>query len=250
MKWSIFLPGFALASILFFQLLFYVWKKEDWRKFKLNQQTPADKVQRKERKYSLISLFIFAIAGILMEWLEQAGWTQIYYEVDGIGWLYLLPSFFLAFLIHDGYFYWTHRLLHVKWLYKHVHIWHHSFNNPTPFSAFAFHPIEGIMQIAIVPLVAVLIPIHWSVLVFFAGFLLAMTVYGHCGFEMRANKTGIFRLFNTSLHHYQHHRHVRYNFGIYMNMWDALMGTNHHSYPEVLGEFWKESQKAHPKTVS
>ena len=49
-----------------------------------------------------------------------------------------LPSLALLFAaahaFNDVFFYWTHRLLHTKWLYTHVHKIHHESFNPDPWA--------------------------------------------------------------------------------------------------------------------
>ena len=35
---------------------------------------------------------------------------------------------------------------------------------------------------------------------------------------------------NSVTHHAQHHEKFRANFGLYFNVWDRLMGTNHRDY--------------------
>ena len=39
--------------------------------------------------------------------------------------LYMLACVLVLDVAHDAWFYWTHRLLHHKWLYRHVHYMHH-----------------------------------------------------------------------------------------------------------------------------
>jgi sterol desaturase/sphingolipid hydroxylase (fatty acid hydroxylase superfamily) len=61
----------------------------------------------------------------------------------------------------------------------------------------------------------------------------AMNVIGHLGFEVlwrgfASNR--IFKWHNTSVHHNQHHQRVHCNYGLYFNLWDRLMGTNHPTY--------------------
>lgn len=51
--------------------------------------------------------------------------------------LSLLGVFVLTFFNYfwgDFHFYWTHRMLHTKWLYRNVHKVHHESFNPDPFS--------------------------------------------------------------------------------------------------------------------
>lgn len=40
-------------------------------------------------------------------------------------WLYLIFTIVVLDFLHDAWFYWTHRLLHWKPLYRHVHHLHH-----------------------------------------------------------------------------------------------------------------------------
>jgi sterol desaturase/sphingolipid hydroxylase (fatty acid hydroxylase superfamily) len=115
-------------------------------------------------------------------------------------------------------------------MFKRIHSWHHQSHNTNPWAAFSFHPFEGVLQIGILPLVAFTLPINEAVLFAFAGFLLFMTVYGHSGYELRANKWSTLNIFNTSLHHYQHHKLVRYNFGLYLNLWDRIFSSNAPDY--------------------
>jgi sterol desaturase/sphingolipid hydroxylase (fatty acid hydroxylase superfamily) len=43
-------------------------------------------------------------------------------------------------------------------------------------------------------------------------------------------KTPLGWLINSVTHHAQHHEKFRANYGLYFNVWDRLMGTNHPDY--------------------
>ena len=62
---------------------------------------------------------------------------------------------------------------------------------------------------------------------------------GHLGFELFPKGFTQHRLtwwLNTSTHHNLHHQRAGYNFGLYFNYWDKIMGTNHPDYQEIFDE--------------
>ena len=102
-------------------------------------------------------------------------------------------------------------------------------------AAFAFHPLEAIVEVGIVPLVVFLMPIHPLALLIWVLYQTGMNVLGHLGFELFPSgfTTGkISKWHNTSTHHNMHHKLVNCNYGLYYNFWDRIMGTNHAHYSE------------------
>lgn len=231
--WSLYIPFAALALILYFQFIdvFFRGKKKS---FLIEGESPV-RPKWSEVRFTLLNLLVFSAFGLLVGFWIDRGTSQVYTEwpTSVLGYIYLLVTFFGALAVHDIYFYWTHRLLHYRPVFKYVHAWHHESHKVNAWSAFSFHPLEGVFQIGVVPLVAWLFPIHEWVLVVFTFFLLFISVYGHCGYELRPNKLNAFRVFNTSLHHFQHHKHVHYNFGIYLNLWDKWFKTDYPKYDEA-----------------
>lgn len=60
-----------------------------------------------------------------------------------------------------------------------------------------------------------------------------MNVVGHCGLEILPRgfaKHWLNRWHNATTHHDMHHRYVRHNYGLYFNLWDWIMRTNHRAY--------------------
>lgn len=231
-RWGIYIPVITILLILLFHYLGRIFGK----KVNGNVIDPSQPsvVRSFELFQTLQSILIFCFTGMITGFFIDRGLTKVYWGIGMNVWelTYLVLSFILALGFHDIYFYLTHRLLHLRFLFKIVHFKHHRSHPTNALSTFSFHPIEGIIQILVVPLVAFVIPLHEGVLLLFTAFLIFVSVYGHSGYELRPNKKGLFRIFNTSLHHYQHHEFVNYNFGIYLHLWDDIFGTNYPSYKE------------------
>ncbi len=138
------------------------------------------------------------------------------------------------FLLHDTWFYWTHRLLHLPWL-AHHHRHHHASRSPTPWTAYTFGPLEAVFQSSFVPLVLFVLPLHTSIIVLFYGGMLLRNLIGHSGFEVFPPaflRSPWLSWLTTVTHHDLHHQKGRYNFGLYTRLWDRWMGTEDPDYPE------------------
>lgn len=233
---------FILTNILYFILggsaflIFYVLMKEKWITKKIQKRFPANSYLWFEIKYSLLSTIIFGFTAAFISWAHDHGWTKMYSQISDYGVPYFIFSIIAMIFIHDTYFYWGHRFMHLKKVYPYVHQVHHHSTNPTPWATFCFHPLEGIIEAAIVPIFVFIMPTHLLAIGVFFMFMTFMNVLGHLGFELYPKGFTTNKWFawnNTSTHHNMHHSLFNCNYGLYFNFWDKLMGTNHEKYHET-----------------
>ncbi len=223
-------------------VFFYVWKANPLRRFRIQKRPPRNKYIMHELKCSLITrmfVALFTVGLILLAAGSDTNYTMIYMEFDEYGWGYFIGSILLVMVLHDAYFYWTHRLMHHKRVYKYVHRVHHKSINPTPFASFSFHPSETFLETMFVPLIIFVIPVHPIAIVTYSSILFLYNVYAHSGFEFMPKwwvRNPVTKYFNTPTNHNQHHGKFNYNYGLYFNWWDRWMGTHYEHYETVFEE--------------
>jgi Delta7-sterol 5-desaturase len=185
----------------------------------------------RELMFSLSSQFVFLGVGVWLAFGEGASNANMYTDISQYGWVYLIFTTFLLFAIDDTYFYWTHRTLHHPKLFEHFHRVHHESVDPTPFTAYSFHPVEavvlGIGGLATIPL-TILMPWHPTSLIVFGLGNIIFNVIGHLGYEVYPsfwNRIPLLRWKTPAMHHYLHHQMVGGNYGLYFRWWDKLCGT-------------------------
>jgi sterol desaturase/sphingolipid hydroxylase (fatty acid hydroxylase superfamily) len=214
-------------------LLCYVIFRRRWLHRKIIARFPAGSEIRRELKYSILSLLIFGLVGAATVVAGRLGWTQLYWRIDQHGWTWFWLSIGCVVLLHDAYFYWTHRLMHHPRLFRLFHRVHHLSTNPSPWASYAFSPLEAFVQAGIFPLAALVMPLHPLAFLIFMLVQITYNVLGHTGYEYHPRwfmNTPLKRLFNTPTNHIMHHETMRGNYGIYFNVWDRLMRTNHVDY--------------------
>ena len=184
----------------------------------------------REIGWSLASAAIYGVpAGIVAWGWQERGWTRIYTDWDAMPLWYLPVAPLLYLLLHDSWFYWTHRLMHRPAWFRAMHAVHHASRPPTAWAAMSFHPWEAITGAVVIPALVFLVPIHVAML---GVVLLVMTVMGvtnHMGWEMFPRKlvhSPLGGWLITASHHQRHHEEYRCNYGLYFRFWDRLCGTD------------------------
>jgi sterol desaturase/sphingolipid hydroxylase (fatty acid hydroxylase superfamily) len=224
---------FIFAGIAY--LFFYVWKINTFIHKKIQPLIPERRSVLNEIKYSISTIIVFSFVFNLIFFLRQNGYSKTYIELDKYGYAYFILSLPMLLLIHDFYFYCIHRLMHHPKLFKHVHTVHHRSHNPTPFAAFAFHPLEAFLEIGIV-FIVLIIPINRYIFILFSFFVLFINIFGHLGFELYGRnflQTPLGKVISTSTHHNMHHKYANCNYGLYSIIWDRIFKSNHKKYEET-----------------
>lgn len=133
---------------------------------------------------------------------------------------------------HDTWFYWTHRLLHTRAFWP-IHQLHHQSRTPTVLTAYAFHPLEALVNGAFILPASLITPLSYPVLVAFMVTMIARNAMAHGGREVfPAGRDGHPRLgwMTTVTHHDLHHQRGAGNYGLYFSFWDRIMGTERADY--------------------
>jgi len=187
----------------------------------------------REISYSLGSLAVFAaVAGVVMALLISHH-AEIYDDPRkyGLAWFFL--SYPLLVIWHDAYTYWTHRLLHTRWMMRHVHFVHHRSRHPSPFAAYATHPAESLIVGLVILLPLLVVPLNGYVLIAFGIGEIIRAAVNHAGVETmprRFARHWFWGRFVTTTHHHLHHEAVRGNYALWFTWWDRWCGTERADY--------------------
>lgn len=229
---------YLIPASLFF-LIFWVVAK-NWLMHLFIQRTMPKSIQLwKEFAYSMSTVVIFSLVGFGIYSAENAGLTRIYNNINDYSIAYLIGSLVVAIVFHDFYFYWTHRLMHHKKLFKHVHRVHHESTNPSPWAAYSFHPWEALVQSLVMPILIFSLPLHPIAAFLFLAYMIIRNVIGHLGFEIlpKGFTKNKWLNWNTAVtHHNMHHEQFHSNYGLYFTWWDKLMKTEHAKYHDTFDE--------------
>ncbi len=183
------------------------------------RELPAGQLRR-ELHWSGISILIFG-CGLVVPWgLLQLGWAQ--FAVEPATWR-VLAEIALLFVWNELHFYISHRLLHTPWL-RRFHATHHRSHIATPFSIYAFHPVEALM-LGSVPLLPMLVhDFSFIALASLPVMSIALNSLGHSNYEF--SRTAPARgWLDASRRHHLHHACYHGNYGFLLSVFDRLLGT-------------------------
>jgi len=234
----------GLILLLFggLHLYFYVYRKQDddlrfttepfatnSRRFKFGDQV------RDNMFHTLVyGVPVFTAFEVVTYW----GFANGYLGFPGLElasspvlfWGWFVVALLLAPVIHAIHFYFGHRLLHVRFLYKHVHGLHHHNVEVGPWSGLSMHPVEHIIYFSTV-VVQWLIALHPVNAIFQIQIAAFYPALSHSGYEkLRAAGT---ELEGGSYFHYLHHKYFECNYGGSLIPCDRWFGTFHDGTKEA-----------------
>jgi len=172
--------------------------------------------------WSTITALLFAIigAGTLVLW--QKGYTRVYTNVHDYSWWWLPVSLAIALVLHETYYYWLHRWMHQPAIFRIVHKVHHDSNITSPWTAFSFHPLEGLLQALFLPLLMLFLPMHLYVVIVQLTIMTLSSVINHLDIEIYPKhfyKHILGKWLIGATHHALHHKQFKYNYGLYFTFW-------------------------------
>ncbi len=189
--------------------------------------------------WSFVALQFWTAIECFMWFAFANGWaTMITFQSNPV-WFVLLIV--LIPIYAGAYFYAHHRLLHVGFLYRHVHAWHHKNINVGPWSGLAMHPVESfiLMTDVLIFLIVPAHPIHVLFLMFHHG-IGAPT--SHTGFDkVQVGRRPVLDV--GDFYHQLHHRYFDCNYGAPETPWDDWFGTLHDGTPEALEQVKERRRK-------
>lgn len=175
---------------------------------------------RREVSLSLVSILVFGV-GLVVPWgLLRLGWASL--ATHPPGWR-IGVELVVLFLWNELHFYVSHRLLHTRWL-RRFHGAHHRSVVATPFSTYAFHPVEALM-LGSVPLLPMLVhDFSFVALACLPVMSIVFNSLGHANYEFSRRAPASGWLAATRRHHL-HHARSRGNYGFLLAVCDRAFGS-------------------------
>jgi len=216
----------VIAGVFFAAWLW--WRVRPGQRAPLQAASVRPAQIRRELITSVGSIIVFSSFLPILFFLGFGQYTQFYPRIENHGWPYFFLSILLAMVIQDTYFYWTHRLMHHRRLFRWFHRTHHRSTNTNPWSTYSVNPLEALVDSGGAVLTLIIVPMTGWALFIFSIINTAYAVYTHLGYELfprGMSRHWLGRWMNTSTAHNLHHARARHNFSWYFLFWDRMMGT-------------------------
>lgn len=216
--------AFAIPALDYVTFYAQLIMKRNNNIYKINQPVDEGQIKR-ELIVAGIAVFVIAFINAPIHYSLEAGYAKIYQDFDYFNNIWLSTGYWVFqilffFILSDFCIYWIHVGLHSDLLYRPLHKLHHSFVFPSPFTAFAFHPLDAWAQSWPYWFTPYIIPMHKLTHLIL---LVAVTVWT-TSIHDRITFTD-WQIVNGAGHHYVHHRDFKYNYGQYFTWCDRLFGT-------------------------
>ncbi len=212
---------FGFGGALYY--CFYIRRRDQPETWKIQaKRFVPDKLHRWAIRIAATNLMLGGLlSGSFIYYMLEGGSVALYMQIDDYGWGYTLFSTVVGFVFIDAMAYYTHRLLHNRWLFRHVHRWHHRCIAPTPFTATTLHPVELVLFQLTAFLPAFVFPMWIGSFFGILIYVLLFNIMDHSGIDIRHRVPWQ----TSSRYHDDHHVHFHCNYGQNLIIFDRMHGT-------------------------
>ena len=224
----------AAGALTLFLLVFRSWA-EARRIQRGRRATRSDYARELLSSMRTVVVYAFVTLAILVG--RETG--VILLKLESATLFTIVWQFALIVIAHDAWFYWAHRAMHHKRLFRATHLHHHKSRTPTPWTAYSFTATEAVIEVAFVPVFLLItsqlgIAYAGFAILFFIWHQMIRNVMAHAGSELFPAgwvDNPLTDWISTTTHHDLHHS-SGHNYGFYFTFWDRWMGTEHPRYKE------------------
>lgn len=222
-----------------FHLSFYFRPAAKWKQRKISTRAYKSDQFKREVRWSTITSLLFGVTGTIGILLWQKGFLKVYTDVNEYSLWWIPVSLVTSLALHETYYYWLHRWMHRPGVFKIIHKVHHDSNITSAWTAFSFHPIEGLLQAVFLPALLLILPMHIYVLLFQLTLMTLSSVINHLDIELyprNFHRHFIGKWLIGATHHSLHHKQFKTNYGLYFTFWDKLKKTESENYERLFEE--------------
>ena len=231
----IFVLGTLAAHLLTFWIynfVLYIISRNNWFQDQRTQPTAKlqDELLKKAFWKVVTSHFVAKVFGLYFVYplFEYYG-TRVRGPLPDVS--VFVRDFAVSFFVNDTMFYWVHRLLHHKALYKYIHKQHHEITVPWSFASEYFNPVDDFVSNQVPTVLGTLLTgshvITWWI---WLAFRIGKAVDSHSGYNFKWSIYNTFPFCYCAEKHDFHHSHNVGCYGSTTLIWDTLMGTDKDFY--------------------
>ncbi len=139
-------------------------------------------------------------------------------------WYVMVAQIAFFIVLDDFLYYWMHRTLHTRWLYKHVHSVHHRITTPFALTGNYMHAVEFVWTSTLVLIGPSLVGAHVVTLWLWIVFRQFEAADGHSGYDVPWNPGLLVPFYKGPAYHDFHHRRFFGNYAGFFAYLDKLFG--------------------------
>jgi methylsterol monooxygenase/4-alpha-methyl-delta7-sterol-4alpha-methyl oxidase len=233
---------FILVNVIFyfiykFELSFFERYKITTKAWPWNEDQEKWKQMLKDTfKLLLLNHLIFLPLLLLPDYISNEARVRMDYEsLPSCSEVIIQTIFFMV--MEDFTFYWSHRFLHMDFIYPYVHKIHHKYVNTVCIAAEYAHPFEFIFGNVLTTNSGVLLlgkRTHMVTYLMWSILRIAETTDGHCGYEFSWSPFRLLPMSAGSEFHHYHHLAFKGNYASFFTCWDRVFNTVHKKYLEFV----------------